>query len=77
VDAHTGRVLGVELTESTSMADPLHALAILGRLDAMGVQQLDLPGCHAARGDHISRPITPDELMTWLNGRPASAAAPA
>jgi diguanylate cyclase len=31
-------LLVVEITESTIMADPAHALEILGRLDAMGVQ---------------------------------------
>jgi len=32
------RLLVVEITESTIMADPTHALQVLGRLDAMGVQ---------------------------------------
>jgi diguanylate cyclase (GGDEF)-like protein len=32
------RLLVVEITESTIMADPTHALEVLGRLDAMGVQ---------------------------------------
>jgi diguanylate cyclase len=32
------RLLVVEITESTTMADPTHALEILGRLDEMGVQ---------------------------------------
>jgi diguanylate cyclase (GGDEF)-like protein len=32
------RLLVVEITESTIMADPTHALEILGRLNAMGVQ---------------------------------------
>jgi EAL domain-containing protein (putative c-di-GMP-specific phosphodiesterase class I) len=32
------RLLVVEITESTIMADPAHALQILGRLNAMGVQ---------------------------------------
>ena len=32
------RLLIVEITESTIMADPTHALEILGRLNAMGVQ---------------------------------------
>jgi EAL domain-containing protein (putative c-di-GMP-specific phosphodiesterase class I) len=32
------RLLVVEITESTIMADPTHALEILGRLSAMGVQ---------------------------------------
>jgi diguanylate cyclase (GGDEF)-like protein len=32
------RLLGVEITESTIMADPTHALEILGRLNTMGVE---------------------------------------
>jgi diguanylate cyclase len=32
------RLLVVEITESTIMADPTHARQVLGRLDAMGVQ---------------------------------------
>jgi EAL domain-containing protein (putative c-di-GMP-specific phosphodiesterase class I) len=32
------RLLVVEITESTIMADPTHAREVLGRLDAMGVQ---------------------------------------
>jgi diguanylate cyclase len=32
------RLLVVEITESTIMADPAHALEVLGRLDRMGVQ---------------------------------------
>jgi diguanylate cyclase len=32
------RLLVVEITESTIMADPAHALEVLGRLDKMGVQ---------------------------------------
>ena len=32
------RLLVVEITESTIMADPTHALEVLGRLDKMGVQ---------------------------------------
>ena len=33
-----GRLLVLEITESTIMADPTHALQVLARLDAMGVQ---------------------------------------
>jgi diguanylate cyclase len=32
------RLLVVEITESTIMADPAHALEVLGRLNEMGVQ---------------------------------------
>jgi len=129
--------LVIELTESTIMADPVHALDILTRLNIMGVQlsiddfgtgyssmaylkhlpvhelkvdrsfvsqmlqsssdavivhstidlgrnlglrvvaegvenaltlqQLDLLGCHAVQGYHISRPIPPDQLASWLD----------
>jgi EAL domain-containing protein (putative c-di-GMP-specific phosphodiesterase class I) len=135
------RHLVIELTESTIMADPVHALEILTRLDAMGVQlsiddfgtgyssmaylkhlpvhelkvdrsfvsqmlhassdavivhstidlgrnlglrvvaegvenaltlqQLDLLGCHAVQGYHISRPIAPAELTRWLEQQAA------
>jgi hypothetical protein len=138
--------LVVELTESTIMADPTHALEILGRLDTMGVQlsiddfgtgyssmaylkslpvhelkvdrsfvsqmlrssndavivhstvdlgrnlglrvvaegvedaltlqQLDLLGCHAVQGYHISRPVAADELMSWLDQQPSRATPP-
>jgi diguanylate cyclase (GGDEF)-like protein len=130
------RLLVVEITESTIMADPTHAIQILGRLNAMGVQlsiddfgtgyssmaylktlpvhelkvdrsfvaqmttdsrdavivhstidlgrnlglrvvaegvedsltlqHLDLLGCHAAQGYHISRPVPAEDLITWL-----------
>jgi diguanylate cyclase (GGDEF)-like protein len=129
-------LLVIELTESTIMADPVHALDILTRLNTMGVQlsiddfgtgyssmaylehlpvhelkvdrsfvsqmlqsssdavivhstidlgrnlglrvvaegvenaltlqQLDLLGCHAVQGYHISRPVAPDDLTSWL-----------
>jgi diguanylate cyclase (GGDEF)-like protein len=130
------RLLVIEITESTIMADPTHAIQILGRLNEMGVQlsiddfgtgyssmaylktlpvhelkvdrsfvaqmtsdsrdavivhstidlgrnlglrvvaegvedsltlqHLDLLGCHAAQGYHISRPVPADDLITWL-----------
>jgi len=130
------RLLVVEITESTIMADPTHAIQILGRLNEMGVQlsvddfgtgyssmaylktlpvhelkvdrsfvaqmtsdsrdavivhstidlgrnlglrvvaegvedsltlqHLDLLGCHAAQGYHISRPVPAEDLITWL-----------
>jgi diguanylate cyclase len=134
-------LLVIELTESTIMADPVHALDILSRLNTMGVQlsiddfgtgyssmaylkslpvhelkvdrsfvsqmlqsssdavivhstidlgrnlglrvvaegvenaltlqQLDLLGCHAVQGYHISRPIAPDGLTSWLEQQTA------
>jgi diguanylate cyclase (GGDEF)-like protein len=130
------RLLMVEITESTIMADPTHAIQILGRLNEMGVQlsiddfgtgyssmaylktlpvhelkvdrsfvaqmtsdsrdavivhstidlgrnlglrvvaegvedsltlqHLDLLGCHAAQGYHISRPMPAEDLIDWL-----------
>jgi diguanylate cyclase (GGDEF)-like protein len=139
------RLLVVELTESTIMADPVHALEILSRLNAMGVQlsiddfgtgysslaylkslpvhelkvdrsfvsqmisnsndavivhstvdlgrnlglrvvaegvedaltlqHLNLLGCDAVQGYHISRPVPADDLISWLE-RHASRAAP-
>ena len=129
-------LLVVELTESTIMADPIHALDVLGRLNTMGVQlsiddfgtgyssmaylknlpvhelkvdrsfvsqmlrnsndavivhstvdlgrnlglrvvaegvenaltlqHLDLLGCHAVQGYHISRPVTAEDLISWV-----------
>jgi diguanylate cyclase len=137
------RLLVVEITESTIMADPAHALEVLGRLNEMGVQlsiddfgtgyssmsylkslpvhelkvdrsfvsqmlrnssdavivhstvdlgrnlglrvvaegvedsltleHLDLLGCHAVQGYHISRPVAADDLLTWLDQQAASA----
>jgi diguanylate cyclase len=139
-------LLVVELTESAIMADPVRALEVVGRLNAMGVQlsiddfgtgysslaylrslpvhelkidrsfvskmisdasdavivhstvdlgrnlglrvvaegvedaltlqQLGLLGCHAVQGYHISRPISADDLMTWVNERAAGPAPP-
>ncbi|HKP99912.1 MAG TPA: bifunctional diguanylate cyclase/phosphodiesterase [Actinomycetes bacterium] len=135
-------LLVIELTESTIMADPVHALDILTRLNTMGIQlsiddfgtgyssmaylkhlpvhelkvdrsfvsqmlqsssdavivhstidlgrnlglrvvaegvenaltlqQLDLLGCHAVQGYHISRPIGPDDLTSWLEQQTAT-----
>jgi diguanylate cyclase (GGDEF)-like protein len=136
------RLLVIELTESTIMADPVHALDILTRLNTMGVQlsiddfgtgyssmaylkhlpvhelkvdrsfvsqmlqsssdavivhstidlgrnlglrvvaegvenaltlqQLDLLGCHAVQGYHISRPIAPGVLISWIEQQAAT-----
>jgi diguanylate cyclase len=130
------QLLVVELTESTIMVDPVHALEILSRLNTMGVQlsiddfgtgyssmaylknlpvhelkvdrsfvsqmlrdssdavivhstvdlgrnlglrvvaegvenaltlqHLDLLGCHAVQGYHISRPVTAEDLISWV-----------
>jgi diguanylate cyclase len=133
------RLLVVEITESAIMADPEHAMQILGRLNQMGVglsiddfgtgyssmaylkslpvhelkvdrsfvsqmtsnssdavivrstvdlgrnlglrvvaegvedqttlEALDALGCDAVQGYHVSRPITPDDLIDWLQLR--------
>jgi len=130
------RLLVVEITESTIMADPQRALEVLGRLHELGVElaiddfgtgyssmaylktlpvhelkvdrsfvmqmtsstrdavivrstvdlgrnlglrvvaegvedpatwdELDALGCDAIQGYHISRPVPPDDLITWL-----------
>ena len=140
------RLLVIEITESTIMADPALAIQILGRLNAMGVQlaiddfgtgyssmaylkelpvhelkvdqsfvahmtsnsrdavivhstvdlgrnlglrvvaegvedsltlqHLDLLGCHAVQGYHISRPIPPDDLISWLEQQQAATPTP-
>jgi EAL domain-containing protein (putative c-di-GMP-specific phosphodiesterase class I) len=140
------RLLVIEITESTIMADPTHALQILGRLNEMGVQlsiddfgtgyssmaylktlpvhelkvdrsfvaqmtsdsrdavivhstidlgrnlglrvvaegvedsltlqHLDLLGCHAVQGYHISRPVPPDDLISWLEQQQAATPNP-
>jgi diguanylate cyclase (GGDEF)-like protein len=133
------RLLVVEITESAIMADPAHAMQILGRLNQMGVglsiddfgtgyssmaylkslpvhelkvdrsfvsqmtsnssdavivrstvdlgrnlglrvvaegvedqttlEALDALGCDAVQGYHVSRPVTPDDLIDWLQLR--------
>ena len=139
------RLLVVEITESTIMADPDRALEILGRLNGMGVQvaiddfgtgyssmaylktlpvhelkvdrsfvaqmtsdsrdavivhstidlgrnlglrvvaegvedsltlqHLDLLGCHAVQGYYISRPVPPNDLLSWLEQQQATRPA--
>jgi diguanylate cyclase (GGDEF)-like protein len=140
------RLLVVEITESTIMADPTHAIQILGRLNAMGVevsiddfgtgyssmaylkelpvhelkvdqsfvsqmisnnsdavivrstvdlgrnlglrviaegvedsltlQQLDVLGCDGVQGFYISRPVLPDDLISWLEHQQAAQPTP-
>jgi EAL domain-containing protein (putative c-di-GMP-specific phosphodiesterase class I) len=41
--------------------------------DALTLQQLDLLGCHAVQGYHISRPVAADELISWLERKAAKA----
>jgi diguanylate cyclase (GGDEF)-like protein len=140
------RLLVVEITESTIMADPTHAIQILGRLNELGVQlsiddfgtgyssmaylktlpvhelkvdrsfvaqmtsdsrdavivhstidlgrnlglrvvaegvedsltlqHLDLLGCHAVQGYHISRPVPAQGLINWLEHQQAATPNP-
>jgi EAL domain-containing protein (putative c-di-GMP-specific phosphodiesterase class I) len=142
----SARLLVIEITESTIMADPTHAIQILGRLNEMGVQlsiddfgtgyssmaylktlpvhelkvdrsfvaqmtsdsrdavivhstidlgrnlglrvvaegvedsltlqHLDLLGCHAVQGYHVSRPVAPDDLISWLEQQQAARPTP-
>jgi diguanylate cyclase len=41
--------------------------------DPLTLQHLDLLGCHAAQGYHISRPVAAADLLTWLDRQAASA----
>jgi EAL domain-containing protein (putative c-di-GMP-specific phosphodiesterase class I) len=34
--------------------------------DSLTLQHLDLLGCDAIQGYHVSRPVPPDELIHWL-----------
>jgi len=34
--------------------------------DSLTLQHLDLLGCHAVQGYHISRPVPAEDLITWL-----------
>ncbi len=140
------RLLVVEITESTIMTDPVHAMEILGRLHGMGVQlaiddfgtgyssmaylknlpvdelkidrsfvshmtssnpdavivrstvdlgrnlglrvvaegvedlttwnELKMLGCDAIQGYYVSRPVPPDELISWLDRHTAPASPP-
>jgi len=44
--------------------------------DSLTLQHLDLLGCHAVQGYHISRPVPPDHLINWLEHQAAPAAQP-
>jgi diguanylate cyclase (GGDEF)-like protein len=139
-------LLVVEITESTIMADPQHALEVLGRLNQMGVQvsiddfgtgyssmaylkslpvhelkvdrsfvsqmtsnnrdavivrstvdlgrnlglrvvaegvedpatwqELEALGCDAIQGYYVSRPVPPDDLLSWLQQQQAATPNP-
>ena len=66
-----------QMLQSSSDAIIVHSTIELGRNlglrvvaegveNALTLQQLDLLGCHAVQGYHISRPITPGDLTSWL-----------
>ena len=65
------RLLVVEITESTIMTDPVHAMEILGRLHGMGVQLAidDFGTGYSSMAYLKSRPVPPDDLITWLEQR--------
>src|SRR5918993_4945530 len=42
--------------------------------DSLTLQHLDLVGCHAVQGYHISRPVPAEDLISWLqHQQPATA----
>jgi hypothetical protein len=62
------------MLQSSSDAVIVHSTIDLGRNlglrvvaegveNALTLQQLDLLGCHAVQGYHISRPVAPDDLI--------------
>jgi diguanylate cyclase len=66
-----------QMLQSASDAVIVHSTIDLGRNlglrvvaegveNALTLQQLDLLGCHAVQGYHISRPIPPEDLTSWL-----------
>jgi EAL domain-containing protein (putative c-di-GMP-specific phosphodiesterase class I) len=44
--------------------------------DSLTLQHLDLLGCHAVQGYHVSRPVAPDELISWLEQQQAARPTP-
>jgi EAL domain-containing protein (putative c-di-GMP-specific phosphodiesterase class I) len=44
--------------------------------DSLTLQHLDLLGCHAAQGYHISRPVPAEDLITWLQHQQAATPNP-
>ena len=44
--------------------------------DSLTLQHLDLLGCHAVQGYHVSRPVAPDDLISWLEQQQAASATP-
>jgi EAL domain-containing protein (putative c-di-GMP-specific phosphodiesterase class I) len=41
--------------------------------DSLTLQQLDLLGCRAVQGYHISRPVPAEDLINWLEQLQAAA----
>ena len=76
-----------QMLQSSSDAVIVHSTIDLGRNlglrvvaegveNALTLQQLDLLGCHAVQGYHISRPIAPDDLTRWLERQTATPTGP-
>jgi EAL domain-containing protein (putative c-di-GMP-specific phosphodiesterase class I) len=53
----------------------LHVVAE-GVEDSLTLQQLDALGCDAIQGYYISRPVPPDELISWLEQQKAATPTP-
>ena len=74
------------MTSNSSDAVIVHSTVELGRNlglrvvaegveDSLTLDHLDLLGCHAVQGYHISRPIPADELIRWLQQHHTATAA--
>ena len=45
--------------------------------NALTLQHLDLLGCHAVQGYHISRPVTAEDLISWVEEQAKATPQPA
>jgi diguanylate cyclase len=44
--------------------------------DSLTLQQLDVLGCDGVQGFYISRPVLPDDLISWLEHQQAAQPTP-
>jgi EAL domain-containing protein (putative c-di-GMP-specific phosphodiesterase class I) len=65
----------------TSTLQLAHALGLAfvaeGVEDAETLDALSVLGCDVVQGYHVSRPLPPEQLRTWLAESPRSSAVPA
>jgi diguanylate cyclase len=64
----------------TSTLQLAHALGLAfvaeGVEDAETLDALTFLGCDVVQGYHVSRPVPPEQLWTWLAERPRTTAVP-